>query len=48
VEAAHRHIRSITHHREADYLFQDDLRRIGELVDGRVQQRAAGLGEPTT
>jgi histidine ammonia-lyase len=43
VEAAHRCIRDVTQHREADYLFQDDLRRIGELVEGRALLDAAGL-----
>ena len=43
VEAAHRHIRSVTQHREADYLFQDDLRRVAELVEGRALLAAAGL-----
>jgi histidine ammonia-lyase len=35
VELAHRCIRGVTQHREADYLFQDDLRRIAALVEGR-------------
>jgi len=44
VEAAHRRIRGVTQHREADYLFQDDLRRVGELTEGRELLDAAGLG----
>ncbi|QJW95024.1 histidine ammonia-lyase [Frigoriglobus tundricola] len=44
VEAAHRRIREVTHHREADYLFQDDLRRVGELTEGRALLEAAGSG----
>ena len=42
VEAAHRCIRGVTQHREADYLFQDDLRRIAELAEGRALLDAAG------
>ncbi len=34
VEAAHRLVRARTTHREADYLFQDDLARVFELVRG--------------
>src|SRR5262245_22935750 len=34
VEAAHQAIRDKIPHREADYLFQDDLRAIGEFVGG--------------
>jgi histidine ammonia-lyase len=45
VEAAHHAIRAVTQHREADYLFQDDLRRIAELTEGRTLLDAAGLGE---
>jgi histidine ammonia-lyase len=45
VEAAHRCIRGVTQHREADYLFRDDLRRIAELVDGRTLLDAAGLSK---
>lgn len=41
VESAHRCIRGVTQHREADYLFQDDLRRIAELVEGRALLDAA-------
>jgi histidine ammonia-lyase len=36
VESAHRAIRAVTKHREADYLFQDDLRRLAELTEGRA------------
>ncbi len=43
VEAAHRRVRAVTVHHEADYLFQDDLRRIAELLDGRALLDAAGL-----
>jgi histidine ammonia-lyase len=43
VEAAHQRVRAVTTHREADYLFQDDLRRIAELLDGRALLDAAGL-----
>lgn len=43
VEAAHRAIRAVTKHREADYLFQDDLRRVAALTDGRALLDAAGL-----
>jgi histidine ammonia-lyase len=43
VEAAHHAIRGVTQHREADYLFQDDLRRIGELIEGRSLLDAAGM-----
>jgi histidine ammonia-lyase len=41
VEAAHRCIRNVTQHREADYLFQDDLRRVAELTEGRAFLDAA-------
>jgi histidine ammonia-lyase len=34
VEAAHRLLRGHVPHREADYLFQDDLARMFELVRG--------------
>ena len=43
VEAAHQCVRDVTAHHEADYLFQDDLRRIAELLDGRALLDAAGL-----
>ena len=43
VEAAHGCIRGVTQHREADYLFQDDLRRIAEVVEGRELLKAASL-----
>lgn len=43
VESAHHCIRGVTQHREADYLFQDDLRRIAELTEGRTLLDAAGL-----
>ena len=35
--------RGVTQHREADYLFQDDLRRVAELADGRALLDAAGF-----
>ena len=43
VAAAHRCVRGVTQHREADYLFQDDLRRVAELVESRALLDAAGL-----
>jgi histidine ammonia-lyase len=43
VEAVHRLIRAAAPHREADYLFRDDLRRVAELVDGRGLLDAAGF-----
>jgi histidine ammonia-lyase len=43
VERAHQCIRSVTQHRESDYLFQDDLQRIGELIQGPALLEAAGL-----
>ncbi|MBY0458410.1 MAG: histidine ammonia-lyase [Gemmataceae bacterium] len=43
VESAHRRVRAVTPHREQDYLFQDDLRRLGELLSGRELLDAAGL-----
>jgi histidine ammonia-lyase len=46
VESAHRCVRGVTQHREADYLFQDDLRRIGDLIEGRALLDAAGMNEP--
>ncbi|MBM3980405.1 MAG: histidine ammonia-lyase [Planctomycetes bacterium] len=46
VEAAHRAIRAVTKHREADYLFQDDLRRIAELTEGRTLLDAAFGARP--
>ncbi len=48
VESAHQRIRSVTTHRETDYLFQDDLRRITELLDDRALLDAAGLREGAT
>ena len=44
VEAAHQCVRAVTAHREADYLFQDDLRRVAELLDGRALLDAAFAG----
>ncbi|MBA4063495.1 MAG: histidine ammonia-lyase [Isosphaera sp.] len=44
VEAAHRLVRERLPHREADYLFRDDLQRVFELVRGRELLDAAGLG----
>src|SRR5204863_4452660 len=35
VEVAHRHVREHVPHREADYLFRDDLARAFELIRGR-------------
>lgn len=43
VEAAHRLVRARTPHREADYLFHDDLNPVLELVRGRELLDAAGL-----
>jgi histidine ammonia-lyase len=43
VEAAHRLIRAVTPHREADYLLREDLHRLAELVEGRALLDAAGL-----
>jgi histidine ammonia-lyase len=43
VESAHRHIRAVTAHREADYLFREDLLRVARLVDGRALLDSAGL-----
>ena len=37
--------RGVTQHREADYLFQDDLRRVAELTEGRALLDAAGLSK---
>jgi histidine ammonia-lyase len=34
VEVAHRHVRAAVPHREADYLFQEDLHRAFDLVRG--------------
>ncbi len=46
VEAAHRLVRARTPHREADYLFHDDLAPVTALVRGRELLEAAGFGEP--
>jgi histidine ammonia-lyase len=48
VEAAHRLVRARTPHREADYLFHDDLAPVMALVRGWELLDAAGLvpGEP--
>ena len=47
VEAAHRRVRSAVPHREADYLFRDDLARVFELVRGTALLEAAGeMGAP--
>ena len=43
VDAAHHHVRAAVPHREADYLFRDDLARVFELVRGRGLLDAAGL-----
>jgi histidine ammonia-lyase len=43
VEAAHKLVRARTPHREADYLFHDDLNPVLELVRGRELLDAAGL-----
>ena len=43
VAAAHRHVRDAVPHREADYLFRDDLARAFELVRGRGLLDAAGI-----
>jgi histidine ammonia-lyase len=45
VEAAHRLVRERLPHREADYLFRDDLEAVFELVRGRELLDAAGFGE---
>lgn len=44
-EAAHRLVRERTPHREADYLFRDDLTEVLALVRGRELLEAAGMGE---
>jgi histidine ammonia-lyase len=45
VEAAHRLVRRPVPHREADYLFRDDLARVFELVRGTgLLDAAAGVG----
>jgi len=46
VQAAHRLVRARTPHREADYLFHDDLMPVMGLVRGRELLNAAGMGEP--
>ena len=48
VEAAHQLVRARTPHREADYLFHDDLAPVMALVRGRELLEAAGMvtGEP--
>ena len=43
IEAAHKLVRARTPHREADYLFHDDLNPVLELVRGRELLEAAGL-----
>src|SRR5262245_16426237 len=43
VEAAHQLVRARTPHREADYLFHDDLAPVTVLVRGRELLEAAGL-----
>jgi histidine ammonia-lyase len=43
VEAAHKLVRARTPHREADYLFQEDLAKVFELVRGTELLQAAGL-----
>lgn len=45
VEAAHQLIRARTPHREADYLFQDDLAAVFALIRSRELIEVAGLGE---
>lgn len=49
VEVAHRYVRTVVPHREADYLFQDDMRPCVELVRTSALQKAVeaeigGLG----
>ncbi|MEQ9103212.1 MAG: histidine ammonia-lyase [Rhodothermales bacterium] len=49
VEVAHRYVRTVVPHREADYLFQDDMRPCVELVRTSALQQAVeaevgGLG----
>jgi len=46
VEAAHKLVRARTPHREADYLFHDDLAPVTALVRGRELLDAAGMSEP--
>jgi len=43
VEAAHRLVRARAPHREADYLFHDDLAPVTALVRGKELLRAAGM-----
>lgn len=45
VEAAHQLIRARTPHREADYLFQDDLAAVFALIRSRELIEVSGLGE---
>ncbi len=44
IEAAHRLLRERIPHREADYLFQEDLAKAFNLIRGRELLKAAGLG----
>ncbi|MCE9564240.1 MAG: histidine ammonia-lyase [Planctomycetes bacterium] len=46
VEAAHQLVRNACPHREADYLFRDDLEKAFGLVRGRDLLSAAGLIDP--
>jgi histidine ammonia-lyase len=46
IDAAHRLVRERIPHREADYLFRDDLTRAFALIRGRELLDAAGLGVP--
>jgi histidine ammonia-lyase len=44
IEAAHRLVRNRIPHREADYLFQEDLAKAFSLIRGRELLEAAGMG----
>ncbi|HEV3439382.1 MAG TPA: aromatic amino acid lyase, partial [Gemmata sp.] len=44
IEAAHRLVRARIPHREADYLFQEDLAKAFALIRGRELLEAAGMG----
>jgi histidine ammonia-lyase len=44
IEAAHRLVRVRIPHREADYLFQEDLAKTFTLIRGRELLIAAGMG----
>jgi histidine ammonia-lyase len=44
IEAAHRLVRERIPHREADYLFQEDLAKVFALIRGRELLEVAGMG----